>query len=137
MHYRRVSYRYAMVVQGLPRDLLDDLWARDRLRPLVPPRWQPDVDVYETARTIEVLVDLAGVDEADYEVRLFEDALVVEGQRRLPACREDGVYQVAGIRQGPFHLEVPLRQPVERGRVDARYDRGLLHITLRKERGAP
>ena len=132
MRYRRLSYRYAMVVRsGQPRPF-GELSETDRLRLLVEPRWRPDTDTYETAATVEILIDLAGVDEDDFEVQLFEDALVVEGRRRLPTCQAGAVYQAAGIRQGPFHVELPLPAPVDPERVDARYDRGLLRITLPK-----
>ena len=92
----------------------------------------PTRDTYETATTVEIVVDLAGVDEDDFEVQLFEDALVVEGRRRLPSCQEGAVYHAAGIRQGPFRVELPLPAPVDPERVEARYDRGLLRITLPK-----
>src|SRR5437868_6937536 len=85
-----------------------------------PPRWAPDSDTYETARTIEVVVDLAGMDEDDFEVHLFEDALLVEGHRRLPAPHEEAVYHAAAIRQGPFRVEIPLPAPVDSERVEAR-----------------
>ena len=132
MRYRRLTYRHAIVVHSGLTDPPSDIWPRDRLRPLVPPRWRPDADTYETGGTIEILVDLAGVDEEDFEVQLFEDALVVEGRRQLPSCHAEAVYQTAGIRQGPFRLEVPLPAPVDPEGVEARHDRGLLRITLRK-----
>jgi HSP20 family protein len=132
MRYRRLSYRYAMIVRSSQTSLLGDIWQSERLRFLVHPRWRPDADTYETARTVEIVVDLAGVEEDDVEMQLFEDALVVEGRRRLPACQAGAVYQVAGIRQGPFHLEVALPAPVDPEGVEARYDRGLLRITLPK-----
>ena len=79
MRYRRLIYRYAMMLRsGLPA-AFDDLWQADRLRLLVESRWRPDADSYETAATMEIIVDLAGVDEEDFEVQLFEDALVVSG----------------------------------------------------------
>ena len=78
------------------------------------------------------MVDLAGVEEDDLEVQLFEDMLVVEGRRRLPSCQEGAVYHAVGIRQGPFRVELPLPAPVDAERVEARYDRGLLRITLPK-----
>jgi HSP20 family molecular chaperone IbpA len=59
------------------------------------------VDTYETVSTVEVIVDLAGVDENDVEVQLFEDALVVEGSRELPGCADDAMYHAAGVRRGP------------------------------------
>jgi HSP20 family protein len=131
MRYRRLSYRYAMVV-GSSQTWPLGAWQSDRLRLLVQPRWRPDADTYETATTVEILVDLAGVEEDDLEMQLFEDVLVVEGRRRLPSCQEGAVYHAAGIRQGPFRVELPLPAPVDAERVEARYDRGLLRITLPK-----
>ena len=132
MRYRRLSYRYAMVVRSGRTWPFGELSQSDRLRLLIEPRWRPDADTYETATTVEIIVDLAGVDEDDFEVQLFEDALVVEGRRRPLSCQEGAVYQSAGIRQGPFRIELPLPAPVDPERVDARYDRGLLRITLPK-----
>jgi HSP20 family molecular chaperone IbpA len=108
------------------------MWQSDRLRLLVQGRWRPDADIYETATTVEIVVDLAGVGEDDFEVQLFEDVLVVEGHRQLPSCQEGAVYHAAGIRQGPFQVALPLPALVELERVEARYDRGLLRITLPK-----
>jgi HSP20 family molecular chaperone IbpA len=42
------------------------------------------------------------------------------------------VYHAAGIRQGLFRVELPLPAPVDPERVEARYDRGLLQVTLAK-----
>jgi HSP20 family protein len=138
MRYRRLSYRYTMVVRpGQTWPQFGDLWQSERLRPLVQAGWRPDADTFETAAAVEIIVDLAGVDEDDFEAQLFEDVLVVEGRRRLPACEEAAVYHAASIRQGPFRLEVPLPAPVDPERVEARYDRGMLRITLAKRPEAP
>jgi HSP20 family molecular chaperone IbpA len=110
----------------------DDMWPSDPLRLLVHTRWRPDADTYETATTVEMTVDLAGVDEEDFEVQLFEDVLVVEGRRRLPSCHEGAVYHTAGIRQGPFRVELPLPTPIDPERVETRYERGMLGISLGK-----
>ncbi|MDQ3581021.1 MAG: Hsp20/alpha crystallin family protein, partial [Pseudomonadota bacterium] len=67
MRYRRLSYRYAMVIHSSQTWPLG-VWQGDRLRLLVQPRWRPDADTYETATTVEILVDLAGVEEDDLEV---------------------------------------------------------------------
>jgi len=132
MRYRRLSYRYAMVVRSGQLWPFGDLWQSNHLRLLVQARWRPDADMYETATTVEIMVDLAGVEEDDFEVQLFEDVLVIEGRRQLPSCQEGAVYHAAGIRQGPFQVELPLLAPVDAERVEVRYDRGLLRITLPK-----
>lgn len=132
MRYRRLSYRYALVMpatRGLPYadPHLGDL-PRVRFAQTV---WRPAADVCDTGRAIEITVELAGVDPDALDVVLYEDALVVEGQRRLRAA-PNGVYQLAEIRQGPFRLELALPRGVDQERVDARYDDGLLAITFPK-----
>lgn len=136
MRYRRLSYRYSVVLRPVHTWPITDVWGSERLRLLVELRWRPDADIYETGTAIEVVVDLAGVDEDDFEVQLFEDALVVEGRRRLPAGLEGGVYQLAGIRQGPFRVELPVSAPIDSERVEVRYDRGLLRVSLPKRETA-
>ncbi|MCC2628573.1 MAG: Hsp20/alpha crystallin family protein [Thermomicrobiales bacterium] len=127
MRYRRVSYRYALLVTGnQERAFGDPLAAVQPGVRFAETFWRPPADVCESATTIVVTVDLAGID-----VVLFEDALIVEGRRRLPA--DPGVvYHVAEIRQGPFRLELGLPGSIDQERVDARYDQGLLRITFLK-----
>jgi HSP20 family protein len=131
MRYRRLTYRYAMVVRSGPTALLGDLWPGDRLRLLVQPYWRPAADAYETPTAVEVTVELAGVEDDAVEVQVFEDALVVEGHRHLPG-EDAAVYHAATIRQGPFRVELPLPAAVDAERIHARFERGLLHITLPK-----
>jgi HSP20 family protein len=135
MRYRRSSVRYTAVVGGGQTWVLGDVWQSDRLRLLVRTGFRPDVDAYETATTLEIVVDLAGVDEDDFEVQLFADALIVEGHRRLPQTKEAAIYHAANIRQGPFRVEIPLPEPIDSESGEARYDRGLLRITLTKVGG--
>lgn len=139
MRYRRLSYRYAVVLgssRPVAGQLLGDPWGVERQRvSLAQPSWCPPADVYETESTITVTVELAGVDQDRLEALLFQDAVVVEGQRRLPPAEGGGVYHAAQIRQGPFRLEVPLPAPIDPDRVEAHYDRGLLRITFVKADG--
>jgi HSP20 family protein len=135
MRYRRSSYRYAAVVPSGQTWLLGEPWPLGRVHLLLHGRWQPDVDTYETPTTIEIVVDLAGVDEDDFEVQLFEDAVVVQGRRQLPSGPDSALYLVARIRQGPFGFALSLPAPVDPDRVEARYERGLLRITLGKRSG--
>jgi HSP20 family molecular chaperone IbpA len=132
MTYRRLTYRYARV-RTEPTWSFERVWESEQLRLLLQARWRPDADVYETAGTIEMVVELAGIDEDDIEVQLFDNAVVIEGRRHLPSS-DDAVYHAAGIRQGLFRVALPLPAPVEPERVEARYDRGLLRVTLPKAR---
>ena len=137
MRYRRLGYRYAVVLAsgGMTSGgrALGDQWRAGRLGvSLAQPSWCPPFDVYETQSSIAVTVELAGVVEDELDALLFEDAVVVEGRRRLPPAEARGVYHAAQIRQGPFRLEIPLPAPIDAERVEARYERGLLQITFVK-----
>ena len=135
MRYRRLSYRYAVVMaSGRARTLGDALQRQPAGISMGHSFWRPPTDVVETASEVIVLVELAGVDHEQLDVLLFEDALIVEGERRLPAHTAGG-YHAAEIRQGQIRLELPLPASIDPEQVDARYERGLLEMRLGK-RGA-
>ena len=136
MRYRRVSYRYALLfapggLQPLGGALARQPWGVQLAQPV----WRPSADVYETEDTLEVVLELPGVEPDEVEVLLFEDCLVVEGDRRVQPAEGPGFYHAAEIRQGRYRAEVPIEVAVEAETVDARYDRGLLRITLNKKPG--
>ena len=143
MRYRWLRYRYAVVLgsdpAGAPSRGLGPIGEAMRAgrvgMMLAQTSWRPATDVYETSAAIGVTIELAGVDEDDLDVLLYEDALVIEGRRRLPMPTLPdgaGVYHTAEIRQGPFRAELGLPATIDPERADARYDRGLLQITLLK-----
>lgn len=136
MRCRPQHSRYRVVVMTARPVLSGDPWSGERVSGmLAQPCWRPATDVFETADTVAVTVDLAGIDDDDLDVQLYENALIVEGRRRLARADDQGVYHMAEIRQGPFRLEVALPACVDPDRVTARYDRGLLNLTIAKRRG--
>lgn len=133
MRYRRLSYRYAVVMTSDQISPFANLRLADRSGPRFAQNyWRPPADVCESERAFEVIVELAGVDQDEIEIALFEDALIVEGRRRLSPVTPNGVYHVAEIRQGLFRVELALPAAIDQDRVEARYDRGLLRITCPK-----
>ncbi len=99
------------------------------------PVWTPAVDIYETADSLVVLLDLAGIDPHETEVRAEPGQLVVRGARR--ERRRGGGDQPA---QRTYHaLEIPygqferiLRLPAGLNTEEARasYHDGLLEVVL-------
>jgi HSP20 family molecular chaperone IbpA len=133
MRYRRQSYRYTVVTGHRPLLTVVQVWRREgHAIQFGQGAWRPDADMTESRAAVEVTVDLAGVGEEDFEIQLFEDALIVEGNRELPRSEEGSVYHSAGIKQGAFRLEFLLPRPVDTERVEARYERGLLRVRLPK-----
>src|SRR5688500_380784 len=104
MRYRRVSYRYALLLTDNQDRAFGDPRALATTQPGVrfaQTFWRPPADVCESQSRIVGSVDLAGIDQDELEVVLLEDALIVEGRRRL-ATVSGVVYHVAEMRKGPF-----------------------------------
>jgi HSP20 family protein len=133
MRYRRLSYRYEILMTPSVGWPPTSHWQADALRNVIGrPHWRPPVDVYESSDALTVVVELAGVDVEALEALLYEDALVVEGERRQPCCDDDAVYRRAEIRQGRFRLELPIDVAVDSEAVESRYDSGFLYVKLPK-----
>jgi HSP20 family protein len=127
-----MSYSYSMVVTTNPSASFGDAWW-SKVGVVLPHNcWSPPTDVYETQNTVAIIADLAGVDETDVEVVMYDNALVIQGTRRVPAIEEEGVYREAQIRQGPFRVEVALPMPIDSDKVESTYKRGILRVILPK-----
>ncbi len=136
MRYRFVRVRSTTILTGEPSPGFGNLWLSLRGPVAVTPLyWSPDIDVYESPTAVTIMAELAGVADEDCSILLFEDAVVIEGRRVLPACEEGGSYHVAAIRQGPFRVEVPLSTAIDAERVEVQYERGLLRIRLPRPAG--
>jgi len=95
--------------------------------------WRPLADIRESAEMLMVKIELAGMKEEEIDVTLYEDALVVSGERHEePEGNENVYYHEAQIRYGPFRIEVLLLLPIDREGVKARYENGFLWVDLPK-----
>ena len=136
MHFRRIRYRYAVLAPNLEPRPLGDVF---RTRPpgsLAQAHWRPLADLYEGPDALFVKIELSGVGDDEVEVALYEDTLVVEGERpwRLP----EGVvrFHAVEIPYGPFRVEVAVPEGLDRESLEAHFERGVLLVRLPKQRGA-
>jgi HSP20 family molecular chaperone IbpA len=101
------------------------------VQPVMP--WRPPIDIHETPRAIQVKVELAGVREDHIEITLYDNALVIAGQRDDDIEQGESVYyHEAQVRYGPFRAAILLPLPVEREAVEATYENGFLRVRLPK-----
>ena len=131
VRYRYISYKYSRKIG--PDPLFQNVW--DSFHSWAAPSaacWHPPTDVYETRETLSVLVELAGISEENIEVTLYNDLLVIEGDRQPLLGEKTSSCHQLGIKYGVFRSEVHLPFPVDQENVRADYKNGLLKITLRK-----
>lgn len=95
-------------------------------------RWRPQVDIYECADEIMILVEVAGVKVEDLFVEITRKSLKVSGWRRELPLKENTRYRLAEIYYGYFERSLSLPVPVDTESAEATYGDGLLQICLSK-----
>ena len=111
-------------------ELFADLWQVPRFSG-IRNGFRPNVDCFHTdePHALTVVVELPGVDPQSVRVVAGERLLVVAGERNRP--RVPGrVYQQMEIEYGPFQRQVRLVEDVDPSGARARFERGVLTITL-------
>jgi len=138
MRYRFVTYRYREGTSKTRelhyRQMLNDTLRQSEQSMLQRSAvWCPLADILESPEKIRVNVELAGMKEEEIEITLYEDALVISGERHLDQDNQKGwSYHEAQIRYGPFRVEVFIPTPVTSDAVTAHYEHGILSVDLPK-----
>jgi len=94
--------------------------------------WRPPTDVYETETHVLVKVEIAGMDEGDFDITFVDQNLIVAGQRKDPTGKL--VYQNMEIHYGEFRSEVHVNCQVDQELIEATYTSGFLFVRLPKAR---
>jgi HSP20 family protein len=98
--------------------------------------WMPVADVCESDECLTVSLELPGVEQADIEVRVVGDDLVVEGERRMGRETSEGEqFHRVERSYGPFSRRFPLASTLDRDSVAATYENGVLTVTIVKKSG--
>jgi HSP20 family molecular chaperone IbpA len=103
---------------------------RQFFRPARRAAWEPPVDVFETERDILIVVALPGVASDQIELGILDGAVVVAGERRLPAAAGAAIRRLE-IPYGRFERRIAL--PAGRYEIGGReFVDGCLVLRLRK-----
>jgi HSP20 family protein len=92
----------------------------------------PAINVAETKDAFEVTAELPGVDEKDIKVSLDDNQLVISGEKKAESTKEEKDWHVEERSYGSFYRSISLPFEPEDGAVDAHFDRGVLHLTIKK-----
>jgi HSP20 family protein len=95
----------------------------------------PPADVVETADAIVVRLDLPGHKSEDIQLKVEKDVLSIEALRRPAEEKSESVHR-AERTFGKVSRSFALPASVDTGRTEARYEDGVLEITLPKREEA-
>jgi HSP20 family protein len=88
--------------------------------------------VAETKDAFEVTAELPGVDEKDIKVSLDNNQLVISGEKKAESTKEEKDWHVEERSYGSFYRSISLPFEPEDGAVDAHFDKGVLHLVIKK-----
>jgi HSP20 family protein len=94
--------------------------------------FRPTVDSFyaDESNELTVVVEVPGVDPQSLNLVVGERVLVIAGERTRPKVDGYVSYQQMEIEYGPFQRQVRLAKNVDPQRAHARYEYGVVTITL-------
>lgn len=99
-----------------------------------PGSWQsrtwPSVEVNETDTDIRVTAELPGLGEKDVELTLENGVLTLRGERKSETDDRERGYSERFY--GRFERRIALPAGIDEAKINARFDNGMLNITLPK-----
>ncbi len=91
--------------------------------------WQIPVDAYRRGNEFKVLLDLPGTDPGSIELTVQKDVLTVRAKRTWTQVEDDQI-QMAERGQGDFSRQLFLGEGLDRDKITASYEDGVLIVTI-------
>jgi HSP20 family protein len=101
--------------------------------------WMPALDVFEKEGEMVIRLDLPGIEKKDVKVKVLDDVLSIEGERKLEKKIEEENYLCQEAFYGTFTRRIALPNPVEEYEVKATFQNGVLeiHVPVKVETEKP
>ncbi len=117
--------------------LFEDFWKGSESRSFLSRPWHrgdltPRVDETEDEKAFHVKIELPGMDEKDVDVTLSNGVLTVRGEKKREDEEKGKDFYRRERTFGSFRRSLPIPVDVEEGKIEARFDKGVLYIELPK-----
>ena len=95
--------------------------------------FSPKIEVSENDKNYVVKAELPGMDEKDVEVSLEDNVLTIKGEKKEEKedRKKDAYFRE--ISYGSFYREIPLQHEIDEDKIEAKFKKGVLKITLPKK----
>jgi HSP20 family protein len=133
VHVKWEPFRDLMAMQDRMARLFDEtlsrIWKEEAPRRV----WSPPVDIVEREDEVVLKVDLPEVNQNDIDIKIEEDTLIIQGERKL--IKETSAENVLQIERpyGSFQRTFSVPRMIDRERIRAAYKDGVLRVVLPKK----
>src|SRR4030043_530496 len=130
VHVKWEPFRDLMAMQDRMTRLFDEtlsrIWKEE-----VPRRiWAPPVDILERENEVILKVDLPEVNQSDIEIKVEENTLIIQGERKFIKEGPHGNSLQIERPYGTFQRTFALPRMIDLERIKAAYKDGVLRIVL-------
>jgi HSP20 family protein len=92
--------------------------------------WSPRVEVCERNGKLLIEADLPGMQREDIHVRVEDDEVIIQGERRRERTQDESGYYRSERSYGSFYRTIPLHEGTDGESANATFRDGVLEITL-------
>jgi HSP20 family protein len=98
--------------------------------------FSPSMEVTETEKSIEVTMEIPGIDEKDIEILVANDVLTVRGEKKAEREETDKNYRLLERSYGHFERSISLPSGTSADAVKASTNKGVLKLSVPKPTAA-
>ena len=128
-------FRDLMVMQDRMTRLIDETLSRILKEEVGQGVWSPPVDILERGGEIVFKIDLPGLSQNEIEVRVEENTLIIQGERRLIKEALDENYIQMERPYGTFRRVFNIPRAIDQESIKASYKDGVLQVILPRIQG--
>src|SRR5579884_2803125 len=125
-------FRELNALQSRMNRLFEEQYGSGREESLTTGAFVPPVDIYEDEHSIQLKLEVPGIDENDLDIKVENNTLTVTGERKFDKEEKEENFHRVERRYGSFTRSFTLPNTLDPESVTANYENGVLKIELAK-----
>jgi len=125
-------FRELNALQQRMNRLFEEQYDGGREETLTTGAFVPPVDIYEDEHSIQLKLEVPGVDEKDLDIKVENNTMIVSGERKFEKEEKEENFHRVERRYGSFSRSFTLPNTVSTDDIQASYENGVLKIRLAK-----
>jgi HSP20 family protein len=115
-------------------DLLDRFFMDTNYDNTQPEKFNPGVDILESEKAFELHIAVPGFNKDSFNIEVEDNNLIVSGERQFDKENSDRHFKTVQTSYGAFRKSFVLPEIVDSSKIDAKYNNGILEVTLPKDK---
>ena len=125
-------FRELYSLQNRVGRLLEEQYGGGREESLTAGAFVPPVDIYEDEHSVQLKLEVPGIDEKELDVKVENNTLTITGERKFEKEEKEENFRRVERRYGSFTRSFTLPSTVSTEDINASYENGVLTIKLAK-----